>query len=694
MTRSLASNGKGSSKPKQNSEENANNSQEMLRGILDAASNIAIMMVSTDGVILTWNKGAESVFNYRADEVIGQNFKMFYPREVLSQGQVEFEFREADTKGFVTAEGWRLAKGGRQFYAAASFSRLLAADGTVAGYVKIVRDETERVQKEENLRIAEEFTRSVINAASDIAIMTVSATGSVQTWSAGAQKIFGYTNSEIIGQDFRQFYPKEVLDQGQVDMEFREASGKGAVSAEGWRLAKGGRRFYAKASFSSIKDGNGTVTGFVKVVRDETESKLKEEELNKTEELNRGVLNASPTIAIYALSLEGNIRTWNKGSENVFGYRSDEAIGKDFRMFYPQEALEQGQVDLEFREANAKGTVSAEGWRLAKGGRRFYAKASFSSLLDTAGKVAGYVKIVQDETAQKAAQDKILSQQAVLEQQHEAIKDLVGKLSKLIPKLASTSSELSAAAAQSVASITETTAAAEEVKQIADQSSQKAKSVSESAKDAVASAKKGQESTNVTIQGMVRIKEQMESIGECMVQLSNQSKLIGDIIATVDDLAQQSNLLAVNASIEAAKAGEQGKGFAVVAQEVKNLSQQSKAATAHVRSILNDIVKATSAATMATEQGSKSVDAGHQQASEAGRVIKGLSEIIESASQSTSLIEISSQQQLVGMRQMVEAMESIKCASEQNLQGATDTTAVANDLNEIGKQLLALIEKK
>lgn len=693
MTRSIASNGKGAAKQK-NGDEDSRKNQEMLRGILDAANNIAIMMVSTEGIITTWNRGAESVFGYRADEAIGQNFKMFYPKDVLNQGQVEYEFREADTKGRVTAEGWRLAKGGRQFYASASFSRLLNDDGSVAGYVKIVRDETDRVQKEEDLRVSEEMTRSIINAAPDIAIMTVAPNGLIQTWSHGAQRIFGFSNNEILGQDFRQFYPKEVLDQGQIELEFREATEKGFVTAEGWRLAKGGKRFYAKASFSSLKDADGKVIGFVKVVRDESESKRREEELSKTEELNRGVINASPYIAIYVLSLEGNIRTWNKGSENIFGYKADEILGKDFRVFYPPEVLEQGQVDFEFREANAKGSVSAEGWRLAKGGRRFYAKASFSSLLDANGKVTGYVKIVQDETAQKAAQDKILSQQAVLEQQHESIKELVNNLSKLIPKLASTSSELSAAAAQSVASITETTAAAEEVKQIADQSSQKAKNVSDSAKDAVTSAKKGQEATNATIQGMVRIREQMESIGECMVQLSNQSKLIGDIIATVDDLAQQSNLLAVNASIEAAKAGEQGKGFAVVAQEVKNLSQQSKAATAHVRSILNDIVKATSAATMATEQGSKSVDAGHQQASEAGRVIRGLSEIIEAASQSTSLIEISSQQQLVGMRQMVEAMESIKCASEQNLQGATDTSSVASDLNEIGKQLLALIEQK
>src|SRR4030067_173625 len=109
---------------------------------------------------------------------------------------------------------------------------------------------------------------------------------------------------------------------------------------------------------------------------------------------------------------------------------------------------------------------------------------------------------------------------------------------------------------------------------------------------------------------MHRIQEQMESIAQSIVRLSEQGQAIGEIIATVNDLAEQSNMLAVNAAIEAAKAGEQGKGFAVVAQEVKSLAEQSKQATAQVRTILGDIQKATSGAVMATEQGSKAGETG------------------------------------------------------------------------------------
>ena len=120
-------------------------------------------------------------------------------------------------------------------------------------------------------------------------------------------------------------------------------------------------------------------------------------------------------------------------------------------------------------------------------------------------------------------------------------------------------------------------------------------------------AQSGRKSTADVVSGMERIRTQMEAIAESMVRLSEQGQTIGQIIATVEDLAAQSNLLAVNAAIEAAKAGEQGKGFGVVAQEVKSLAEQSRQATDRVRTILGDIQKATTAAAMATEQGGKAV---------------------------------------------------------------------------------------
>lgn len=274
------------------------------------------------------------------------------------------------------------------------------------------------------------------------------------------------------------------------------------------------------------------------------------------------------------------------------------------------------------------------------------------------------------------------------------------ELSEGVNVLASSASEILAAttqvaagAAETGTAITQTTSTVEEVKQTAQISSQKAKSVADSAQKATQVAQAGRKSVDTSIEGMKRIQSQMESIAESVVKLSEQSQAIGEIIASVNDLAEQSNLLAVNAAIEAAKAGEQGKGFAVVAQEVKSLAEQSKQATAQVRSILSDIQKATTAAVLATEQGSKAVETGVKQSAEAGESIRLLAESITEAAQAATQIAASSQQQLVGTDQVAMAMENIKQASAQNVAGTKQAEIAAHSLHELGQKLKQLVEQ-
>lgn len=282
----------------------------------------------------------------------------------------------------------------------------------------------------------------------------------------------------------------------------------------------------------------------------------------------------------------------------------------------------------------------------------------------------------------------------------ESLRELSREIREGVTVLAASLSEVMAATAQvasgtveTATAINETTTTVEEVRQSAHLVNQKAKQVADSAQRSVQVSQAGKQAVDDTIQDMRRIDEQMDSITESIVRLSEQSQAIGEIIATVNDLAEQSNLLAVNAAIEAAKAGEQGRGFAVVAREIKSLAEQSKQATAQVRTILGDIQKATSAAVMATEQGSKAVEAGVKQSAEADTAIRLLTESIDEAAQAAIQIAASNQQQLVGMEQVAQAMENIRAASAQNASSTKQVEMTAQDLHELGQKLKRMVEQ-
>ena len=256
------------------------------------------------------------------------------------------------------------------------------------------------------------------------------------------------------------------------------------------------------------------------------------------------------------------------------------------------------------------------------------------------------------------------------------------------------SAQVATTASETATAVSETSTTAEEVKQTAQLSSPKAKAVKETAQKAAAVSEPGLKNVTVTVEGMGRIREQMESIAESVVRLSEQGQTIGEIIATVNDLAEQSNLLAVNAAIEATRAGEYGKGFGVVAQEVKSLAEQSRRATTQVRTILLEVQKATSAAVLATEQGTKVVAAGVKQVANAGESIRVLTSSVCEAERVAVQIAASSQQQFVGMDQIASAIVNIQQAAVQNTAGTRQLEASARGLQELGGRLKVLVERQ
>ena len=262
-----------------------------------------------------------------------------------------------------------------------------------------------------------------------------------------------------------------------------------------------------------------------------------------------------------------------------------------------------------------------------------------------------------------------------------------------IGQIFATISQLTASVQETATAVGQTAATIEEVKQIAYSSGHKAKDVSDNAQETARVSQGGKQAIETALTGLNRTREQMQSIADSVIKLGEQSQTIGDIINSVMGLAEQSNLLAVNAAIEAAKAGEQGKGFAVVAQEVRILAEQSKRATGQVRAILSDIQKATNVAVLVTEQGTRAVETGVSQAVEAGESIRSLSQSVTKAAQAVTQIAASSQQQVVGMDQIATAIANIQQATIQNVEGMRQIKNATENLHSVGQTLKHLVER-
>lgn len=272
--------------------------------------------------------------------------------------------------------------------------------------------------------------------------------------------------------------------------------------------------------------------------------------------------------------------------------------------------------------------------------------------------------------------------------------DAVSGISTSTAELLAIASQVAASAAQTAASTNETTATVEEVKQTAQLSHEKASQVAENSQNVARFAEAGRATTEDTVSGFELIQNQMGLISEAIDRLGAQTQTVSDIITTVNDLAEQSNLLSVNASIEAAKAGEQGKGFTVVAHEVKNLAEQSKQAVTHVRMILGEIQKASRLAVQAAEHGQEAIEAGRRKIEAAGEGTLALADSASEAAESAVQISASSRQQLAGMEQIGQAIESINQAGNQSVAGTRQVEQEVKQLQDLALSLKRMVHTK
>ncbi len=250
--------------------------------ILRSALDFAIFTLDESGIITAWYPGAEALFGYSEDEIVGKAGDILFTPEDRAANAPRLEIETALASGCATDERWHVRKDGSRGFLSGSMRPVRDRNGKLLGLVKVARDVTQRRRLEENLRASEEQLRLILGSATDYAILVIGLDGTVRKWNSGAEKIFGYTEDEMIGRTGQILFVPEDQQHRQDLQEIDIALKEGRAENERWQQRKDGSRLWASGLMLPMRNSDARPVACLKILRDWTSQRLAEQNLEKT----------------------------------------------------------------------------------------------------------------------------------------------------------------------------------------------------------------------------------------------------------------------------------------------------------------------------------------------------------------------------------------------------------------------------
>lgn len=282
----------------------------------------------------------------------------------------------------------------------------------------------------------------------------------------------------------------------------------------------------------------------------------------------------------------------------------------------------------------------------------------------------------------------------------EKLQDIIQRVAESTHQLVSTSEEVSRTTtiisdgAQKQNSQTEQIATSvEQMTATVMDIAKNANEAAEGAKNATEKASKGGDIVKNTVDGMNKIADAVKESAGTIEALKNSSEQIGEIIAVIDDIADQTNLLALNAAIEAARAGEQGRGFAVVADEVRKLAERTTKATKEIADMIKSIQTDTGGAVTSMEAGSKEVEKGVKSSNEAGDALKQIVEEVQKVTDMVQQIATSTEEQSAASEEINSNVETVASVAKETSTGIIECDNALQDLSKLAVQQRGIVDQ-
>jgi PAS domain S-box-containing protein len=269
--------------------------------------------------------------------------------------------------------------------------------------------------------------RRLVEGISDYAIFWLQPDGTVATWNKGAVEATGYPAAEALGAPFALLFPSDEQAAGEAQAFLKLALREQRSERDGWLVRRDGTQFWAQFVVDAVRDGE-QLLGFGVVMRDRTERKRVDEELRKSQEQFRVLVQGVADYAIYMLDPHGYVTSWNSGAERIKGYSPAEVIGSHYSKFFTEEDRARDEPTRNLLAAAREGRMETEGWRKRKDGSRFWAHVVVDRITDEAGTLIGYAKVTRDVTDQRTAQRALEEAREALfqSQKLEAVGQLTG----------------------------------------------------------------------------------------------------------------------------------------------------------------------------------------------------------------------------------------------------------------------------
>jgi PAS domain S-box-containing protein len=376
--------------------------------LVESVRDYAIFLLDIEGRVRSWNAGAKLIKQYDREEILGQHISKFYTDKDRAAGRPAQLLSTAARDDRVEDEGWRIRKDGSRFWADVVVTAIRDDDGTVVGFLKVTRDLTERKATEDSVRRSEQQFRMLVDSVEDYAIFMLDRQGRIVTWNTGAERLKGFTASEVIGHSFELFYPAEDRASGKPARLLKIASEFSRVEDEGWRVRKGGKRFWADVVISTMNDENGTLVGFAKVTRDLTARKAAEEALRRSEDSLAATLY-SIGDGVIATDEHGRVTRLNPVAEALTGWLQADAVGQRIEsVFHIVNELTRAPADNPVGRVLAEGTIvglANHTALIARDGIERPIADSGSPIRDGSGAVLGAVLVFRDVTEERRADE-------------------------------------------------------------------------------------------------------------------------------------------------------------------------------------------------------------------------------------------------------------------------------------------------